>query len=145
MIVLDCNAAVEIALNRPYGTTLTQLIEEKPDEEIIAPLIFRYEIAQALYRYSQNGYINSYQAKEAIKTAFALVDRFHDDSGNALERLSEATRLNHSAYDMSYLLLARKTGATLFTLDQKLQKLCLENGVECIYTDKEFFTRDIEG
>lgn len=143
MIVLDCSAAVEIVLNKPGGPALSAMLEEIPGEEIIAPPLFRYEIVQALYQYSRHGYLTSYQAKEATKAALALINRFPNDSEDAIERLSEAMRLNHSAYDIAYLLLAKRVGATLFTLDEKLQKLCLENNVECIFTDKDFFTRDI--
>ena len=42
-------------------------------------------------------------------------------------------RLEHSSYDMVYFILARRTGATLFTLDKKLIELCLNNGVDCLY------------
>lgn len=33
---------------------------------------------------------------------------------------------------MFYFMLARRLGATLFTLDRKLMALCEENGVDCV-------------
>ena len=39
---------------------------------------------------------------------------------------------------MLYFVLARRNAATLFTLDRKLQQLCLDNGVNCVLTDTEF-------
>ena len=54
------------------------------------------------------------------------------------EALIEAIRLDHPVYDLLYLVLARREGATLFTLDQKLQNLCLDNGVNCVFLDKDF-------
>ena len=36
----------------------------------------------------------------------------------------EAMRLDHPVYGLLYFVLARREGATLFTLDQKLQGLC---------------------
>ena len=43
-----------------------------------------------------------------------------------------------SVYDMLYFVLARRNAATLFTLDRKLQQLCLDNGVDCVLTDTNF-------
>ena len=40
--------------------------------------------------------------------------------------------------DRLYFVLARRNAATLFTLDRKLQQLCLDNGVNCVLTDTEF-------
>ena len=52
------------------------------------------------------------------------------------EKSNEAVRLNHSAYDMLHLVLARRTGSTLFTLDKKLQEACIETGVDCVTSMK---------
>ena len=51
---------------------------------------------------------------------------------------TESVRLEHSSYDLFYLILARREGATLFTIDRKLQDLCARNGVNCVWLDKEF-------
>ena len=67
-----------------------------------------------------------------------LVDQFVDDSSLWMEAMGESLRLGHSSYDMFYFALARRLGATLFTLDKKLQKLCAANGVNCIWVDDEF-------
>ena len=62
----------------------------------------------------------------------ALVDCFHDDASLAKEALSESIRYRHPAYDMFYLVLARRTGATLFTLDKKMWALARDMHVNCI-------------
>ena len=61
-----------------------------------------------------------------------LVDCFHDDASLAKEALSESIRYRHPAYDMFYLVLARRTGATLFTLDKKMWALARDMHVNCI-------------
>lgn len=33
------------------------------------------------------------------------------------------------------MILARRNAATLFTLDRKLQELCLDAGVNCVFTE----------
>ena len=53
--------------------------------------------------------------------------------------LCPSSRLGHSAYDVFYFVLARRNAATLCTLDQRLQQLCLKNGVNC------FYGLDVEG
>ena len=62
----------------------------------------------------------------------ALIDCFHDDASLAKEALSESIRYQHPAHDMLYLVLARRTGATLFTLDKKMWALARDMHVNCI-------------
>ena len=40
--------------------------------------------------------------------------------------------LDHSAYDLFYLILARRTGAKLLTLDKKLSSLAINEGIDLI-------------
>lgn len=54
------------------------------------------------------------------------------------EALTEAVRLRRPVYDMVYFVLARRLGATLFTLDKRLQALCIDNGVNCVRLDTQF-------
>ncbi len=75
---------------------------------------------------------------EYVAQATSLVDEFYRTEDLLREALMEAMRLDHPVYDMLYFVLARREGATLFTLDQKLQSLCADNGVDCVFLDKEF-------
>lgn len=138
---MDCCAAMAIAMETEDGVALNALLEEK--DEVIAPLLFTYELSNSLWKYVKSGLMSLAEATQNGNKTMALIDEFIDNTGDWNDRVVTSLELNHPTYDMSYLLLARKTGSTLFTLDQKLQKLCLENGVECIYTDKEFFTREL--
>lgn len=56
---------------------------------------------------------------------------YRDKTGLEAEILHESLRLDHSSYDLAYLVLARRTGATLFTLDGKLADACERCGVSC--------------
>ena len=51
------------------------------------------------------------------------------------EVVSESVRLGHPVYDIFYFVLARRLGATLFTLDKRLIKLCEQEGVDCIHKE----------
>ena len=67
----------------------------------------------------------------------ALIDEFTDISNYKDEVLLESIRLNHSAYDLIYLVLARRHGARLITLDKKLRELCIKCGIETV-DEKQF-------
>lgn len=136
MIVLDCNAAVSMVMGSPDGKALRALALE--GEPSIAPDLFYVELANALGKYVRGGYFDSARAQEYAQSALALVSRFEDVKYLWNEVMVESARLNHNAQDLFYFVLARRTGSTLFTLDKKLQTLCLENGVNCVYLDNEF-------
>jgi predicted nucleic acid-binding protein len=53
-------------------------------------------------------------------------------SENNVEALNEAMRLGYSVYDMLYLILARRTGAILLTLDGPLNKIAEKEGIEIV-------------
>ena len=51
----------------------------------------------------------------------------------AKEVLEEGIKNNHPIYDMYYVVLARKSNATLITNDQALAKICEELSIKvCI-------------
>lgn len=130
MIVMDASAALAISMGLDVGDALHLL--KLPDEEILAPSLMCSEVSHALTKYIRGNYISTEDALACGRDAILLIDRFVDDGTLWVEATSESVRLNHSSYDMFYLILARREGATLFTLDRKLQALCAENGVNCI-------------
>lgn len=136
MIVLDCNAAIAMALKSEEGRALEKLTTTK--DEIIAPSLLHAELSQAMHKYVKSGFLDKQTAIEKGTYALSLVDRFVDDAQFWPEAMTLSLELGHSSYDLFYLLLARRTGATVFTLDRKLQSLCLDNGVNCLFTDTDF-------
>lgn len=130
MIALDCSAAVHIVRGTPEGQALKGLL--LVDEEVISTTLLFAELDNTFFRYVSAGLIDRKTALIYMDKGIALVDRFVDISENSREALSEAARLNHPAYDMFYLTIARRYGATLFTLDQQLIKLCEHEGIDCI-------------
>ena len=136
MIILDCNAALAITQEHAEGCAFQSLMLE--GEETVAPRFFKVELANALWKLVRAGVMDQDGAKGHIEAANNLVSEFCEDDELVVEALSEAVRLNHPVYDLMYLVLARRHAATLFTLDRKLQQLCLVNGVNCVLTDTEF-------
>lgn len=130
MIVLDCNAALAMALGSDEGRALSMLAET--GEQTIAPTLFHAELAHVLAKYVKGGYFGKSQALEIGRDAAALVSSFCDDGALWPEAMSESIRLDHSSYDMLYFILARRTGSALFTLDVQLAALCAREGVDCV-------------
>jgi predicted nucleic acid-binding protein len=131
MIVLDCCAAVAIILGTQEGKDLASLAER--DEEIISSSLLLAELGSALRKYVKTGAVAQERAVWGMREIGSLVDRFVDVSENYIESFGEALRLDHSPYDMFYLTLARRNGATLCTLDRGLMRLCGREGVDCIH------------
>lgn len=67
-----------------------------------------------------------------MMSALRLVDEFYPDESMMAKAFDEALARRYSVCDMFYLILARRTGATLFTLDKKLADVCREAKVNCI-------------
>lgn len=121
MVVIDANAALEMAFEGERGDALRALLLQ--GEEAIAPSVFHSEVSNACSKYAAFGSMGEEKAQVLLDRVEALVDCFHDDASLAKEALSESIRYRHPAYDMFYLVLARRTGATLFTLDKKMWAL----------------------
>ncbi len=136
MIVLDCDAAIAMAMGTPTGRALRTLTLD--GEEIIAPRLLSVEAAHVIAKYVLAKSLAKTDSATVLSSVVSLVDMFHDDDDLATEAMAEGLRLGHSTYDMMYFVLARRHAATLFTLDKKLQKLCLDNGIECVSSDTEF-------
>lgn len=129
MIVLDCNAAVNITLETEAGLAFLALIE--PEEEVIAPEFFKIELHNALLQYVRKGILAEDEAFNRIKNAEKIVTEFVPDDVFFTEAFTSALRFHHSFYDMLYLCMARRNNATLFTLDKKLIGACIEAKVNC--------------
>ena len=130
MIVLDCCAAVEITLQTEQGRALAALIDD--NERILSVELMRAELASVFRKLAMRGSITPGQACEYLKLSSELVDEWWPMKTLQDEVLRESIRLQHSAYDMFYFILARRTGATLFTVDARLVELCLAHGVNCV-------------
>ena len=131
MLVLDSSAAVAMTFERPFGEKIRGLMFR--DEKVIAPELYLAEMAHVIEKYVRGGYIDAPTGVTLLDKATNLVDELIPMSSLAQEVLSESLRLDHSSYDVFYLVLARRNAATLCTLDRRLQRLCLKNGVNCFY------------
>ena len=130
IIVLDSNAAIEIVLKREKEKILREFIEAS--EKAMSSEFFRIEVANVIRKYYRGKYIKKAECNRILELSENLIDEFVPIKENHVEALNEAIRLNYSAYDMLYLTLARKTGATLVTLDHPLNTIAKKEGIDTV-------------
>jgi len=121
VLVLDCSAAMDAVLRHGRADVVLEAVMRAG--KVISSELFRAEAANVLWKYHRANALNTDQCRTAYGEALDLVDEFEPLADGGLEALMEAARLGHLAYDMLYLNLARKTGATLATSDNKLRAL----------------------
>jgi predicted nucleic acid-binding protein len=128
---MDCDAAIGITLGTQDGEALRGLMIK--NEEIISTSYLHAELASALTKYVRAGLMDKDESVLNLKAAADLVHTFIPLEENITEAMIEGIRLGHSPYDMLYFTLARRNGATLYTLDRKLIDLCDKERIDCIY------------
>jgi len=127
-VVLDANAAVEVALEGkaagPLSATLSQ------SEEVIAPELLVPEVVNAVWKYHQFAEFDLGKCEKILELAVGLVDRLisHREIYREAFALSRAQK-THAAYDMFYLALALREDAVLLTLDGTLKKEAKRAGI----------------
>lgn len=120
-LVLDASAAIEAVLGRPQAEPVIAQLEDA--EVVMAPSLICSEIANSLWKYVRSGELSSDGAISLHETALELVDVLVPDRDLATEALAEAARQGHPVYDLCYVVLARRHGAALVTLDRRLAAL----------------------
>lgn len=130
MLVVDCSAAVAMVQGTPHGKALRALT--LTGEEMVAPDILPYELANVAWKMTHADTATGKEARQLVEDCLALVDTLYDAKPLLAEVLHESRRLDHPAYDIFYLVLARRLDACLLTLDKPLIRLCVENGIDVV-------------
>jgi predicted nucleic acid-binding protein len=113
--VVDASALAALLFAEPEAETIAERLE---GARLVAPSLLDFELANVCLTKIRR----QPSQREALRTAFRLAARLRVetvavDQAASLD-LAEATGL--TAYDASYLWLARALGAELVTLDRKL-------------------------
>ena len=130
MIVLDSSAACDMVRKTEEGMAFRALMLS--EEKVISCELLRAEVVSIFRTLCRHGFIPIEKVQSFLTESTALVNEYYSIQELQDEVLSESIRLDHSSYDMFYFVLARRFGATLFTLDRKLIRLCEEQGVQCV-------------
>ncbi len=123
-IVLDASAAANVILRTDLAPALIERLGQ--GRLVIAPSLFHSEIANMLWKYVRCGDLSKDTALARYAEAVGLVDAFEADEALATEALSAAIRYNHPVYDLLYVILARRHGCRVLTVDKRLITLAGE-------------------
>jgi predicted nucleic acid-binding protein len=121
--VVDASALGALLFGEPEGAAMAARLR---DATLVAPALLGFEIANICLKKLRR----HPEQRDALMTAFGMhahmpIETVEVDHGGAL-RLADESGL--TAYDASYLWLARKLDAELVTLDAQLQAVARSPG-----------------
>jgi predicted nucleic acid-binding protein len=129
-LVLDASAACELVLLRPQSERLDALV--RAADEVVAPELYVAETANVLWKYVKAKELDLESGHKCLEAALNLCDRIVPMPSLIHEALVTSCVTKHPVYDAVSLILARRNGARLLTLDRKLLALARNNGVPCV-------------
>lgn len=123
-IILDASAAANVIMRTDLALSLIKVL--KQGQRISAPTLYHSEIANTLWKYVRAGELDTDNALSRYEEAIGLIDSFERDEQLITEALSAATRYKHPVYDLLYVVLARRHGSKVLTVDKRLITLLTE-------------------
>ncbi len=126
-VLLDASAGIAAVLGRESTPAILDVLARATI--VIAPELYVAEVTSGLWKYVTAGQLSIEDATDRLDAALKLVDRQHPPGGLAQEVLREAVSHRHSVYDLFYVVLARREGAIVLTIDTRLRKLMGTMGV----------------
>jgi predicted nucleic acid-binding protein len=125
--VLDASAAIEIAINKTGNALLREALLKA--DLVLAPDIFPSEITNAFWKYGAFSNLPAGECETGIAYCLDLIDDYINTRELCFEALAESLRIKHPAYDLFYLVAARRNNAILITRDKKLAKIAKEMNI----------------
>lgn len=114
-LVVDASVVAEVLLGTERGRAAIPLIG---DHALVAPQLIAAEVVSVLRGWSLGGHLSEGRALLALEE-FRELSIEQIDMTELMPDVF-ALRHNFSAYDAMYVVLARKLGMTLLTLDARL-------------------------
>jgi predicted nucleic acid-binding protein len=127
IVVLDASAGIEIALGRKKAKDLSLYLNDA--SQVISSDLYKAETGNVIWKYVQANLLGKEGSIQIYHFCRDMIDEYIDISKNIEEAINESIRLKHSTYDLLYLTLARRNGATLLSLDKKLNELAKHSGI----------------
>lgn len=124
IVLLDASAAIEIALNNEKSEIYKNYLEES--DLVIAPNIYPSEITNVFWKYANYSKMPIEICEKGILYCLDLVDDYLETKNLCIEVFSESIKNKHSAYDLYYLVLARRNNASILSKDKKLKSIAHE-------------------
>lgn len=130
IVVLDASAAVEVVLNRKEADHLSTILSQA--DSVLVPSLYPAEIANVFWKYHQHCDMPISDCENYLQATLEIPDEQIDIKNMTNEVFSTAIRTNMTAYDMYYMVLARRHNAYLMSLDKKLMKTAKSQGVHTV-------------
>jgi predicted nucleic acid-binding protein len=123
-VVIDANALVALIASEPNGPAVSELIERwiAEERELHAPALARYEVANVLTRQHAAGRLSKEDIKSGWQALEELPITYHALLDGPAVIDVAVTLGRRSAFDASYVALARILDAELWTLDGPLAR-----------------------
>jgi predicted nucleic acid-binding protein len=121
-VVVDASAAVLIALE--YAESVLNQATW-----VLVPDVFFAEVTNALWKQHTFADTSVEACESALSICLSIPNQVVPTSELCQEAFQLARTNRHPAYDMFYLALAHREGATLFTKDKNLRKLARRYGL----------------
>jgi predicted nucleic acid-binding protein len=125
--VVDASAAVRVSMKAGGPDSPETLLDRA--ELVLAPELIIAEVVNAFWKYLRAGVLSRALSERGVRTALDLVDEFAPMEPLSVEALHLAALHERAAYDMFYLVLARRNGAVLITADEALRRSARNLGI----------------
>ena len=121
MIVVDANVVFAFAMDDSV-TSIARALHAK-EAEWVVPCLWQSEVLKALLNGVKAGHLSMETASAAIESADVLLrDRGRNCEAAAILQTAYTCRL--TAYDATYVVLARSLGIPLVTEDKQILRAC---------------------
>ena len=126
-IVLDASAAVEIALSSEHSQAFRAAIENA--DLVLAPDTYPAEVTNVFWKYGRLSHLPADTCRKGINFCLDLVDDYIGTRYLCPEVFAESMRTEHPAYDIFYLVVARRNDAVVLTRDNRMIEAAKTMGV----------------
>jgi predicted nucleic acid-binding protein len=133
-ICVDASLIVALLIPERFSQASLSLLEEwvRDDDQLIAPILLRYEVTSAIYRKSFRVLISVEDARKALEQFLSLDIEYVDPPNLPLLAVDLAAQFHRSnTYDAHYLALAKHQDCAVWTGDQLLYN-AVKDGFEKI-------------
>jgi len=121
MIVADANLLINYVCGTPFSDTARQVHRQDPDW--VSPQLWKAEVLNGLLVMHRAGLMRLDRAVLAYRNAAAATsDPLREDNPDAI--LTTARDAGLTAYDATYVALARSLGVLLITEDKQILRAC---------------------
>lgn len=126
-VVVDVSSAAELVLGRSRGPVLREILADA--DALVVPELYSAEATNLFWKLHVLGGLERGRCERALRNALELPDRYVPCADLYEEVYALACERKRSAYDLFYVVLARRRAALLLTEDRALARLACEVGV----------------